>query len=80
MLNGTEITSGSIARLGVGTETGIDSELAEVGGFRKEVLGCWIQGEDVETFPEDPFEMVKARIVSDDERQLVEVSGRAGGE
>ena len=33
----------------------------------------------METFPEDPFETVKARIVSGDERQVVVVSGRAGG-
>ena len=31
------------------------------GGFGKEVLDGGIQGEDVETFPKDPFEMVKAR-------------------
>ena len=30
----------------------------------------------METFPEDPFEMVKARIVSGDERQVVGVSGK----
>ena len=28
----------------------------------------------METFPEDPFEMVKARIVGCDERQVVRVS------
>ena len=30
----------------------------------------------METFPEDPFEMVKARIVGGDERQVDGVSGR----
>ena len=29
----------------------------------------------METFPEDPFETVKARIVGGDERQVVRVSG-----
>ena len=28
----------------------------------------------METFPEDPFETVKARIVSGDERQVVGIS------
>ena len=31
----------------------------------------------METFPEDPFEMVKARIVSDDERLVVRIHGFA---
>ena len=41
----------------------IDNELAEVGEvlegdrvFGKKVLGWWIRGEDMETFPEDLFE------------------------
>ena len=29
----------------------------------------------MKTFPEDPFEMVKARIVGGDERKVVLVSG-----
>ena len=33
----------------------------------------------METFPEDLFETVKARIVCGDERQVVKVSGGAGG-
>ena len=33
----------------------------------------------METFPEDPFEMVKARIVGGDERQVVGVSRWTGG-
>ena len=33
----------------------------------------------METFPEDPSEMVKARIVGGDERQVVRVSGGGGG-
>ena len=33
----------------------------------------------METFPEDPFEIVKARIVGGDERQVVGVSRRTGG-
>ena len=33
----------------------------------------------METFPKDPFEMVKARIVSNDERQVMSVLGGARG-
>ena len=33
----------------------------------------------METFPEDPFETVKARIVGGDKRQVVGVSRGAGG-
>ena len=33
----------------------------------------------METFPEDPFETVKARIVGGDERQEVGVSRWTGG-
>ena len=33
----------------------------------------------METFPEDPFETVKARIVGGDERQVVGVSRWTGG-
>ena len=32
----------------------------------------------METFPEVPFKMMKARIVRDDERQVMEVLGGAG--
>ena len=54
----------------VGVETSVHNRLVEVGGFfeddkggfGKEVLGRGIRGEDVETFPKDPFETVKARI------------------
>ena len=33
----------------------------------------------METFPEDPFETVKARIVSGDERQVIGVLGETSG-
>ena len=39
----------------------------------------WGFGEDMETFPEDPFETVKARIVGGDEKQVVGVSRWTGG-
>ena len=32
----------------------------------------------METFPENPFETVKSRIVSGDERQVFRVSGAGG--
>ena len=32
----------------------------------------------METFPEDPFEIVKARILGGDESQVVKVSGGEG--
>ena len=61
----------------MGAETCVHSEL-EFGGFGKEILGCGIRGETVETFPKDLFETVKARIVSGDERQVM-VSWGGGG-
>ena len=33
----------------------------------------------METFPEDPFEAVKAKIVRGDARQLVGISGEGAG-
>ena len=78
VVNGAGLTSGSNARSGasrggstVGTETGVNNELAKVRRFSegdrrvfgKKVLGSWIRGEDMETFPEDSFETVKASIV-----------------
>ena len=45
------------------------------------VRRSWIDGSQegiLETFPEDPFETVKARIVDGDERQVVGVSGGGG--
>ena len=33
----------------------------------------------METFPEDPFETVKVRIIGGDERQVVGVSGEGLG-
>ena len=47
----------------MGAEAGVHNKLAEVWGFAEsdrgrfdeEVLGGWIQGEDVEAFSKDPF-------------------------
>ena len=84
MVNGEVLTSGLWqGQEPVGAETHVDNELAEVRGFLegdrrgfgKKILGWLIRGEDMETFPEDPFETVKARIVSSDERQMMEVLG-----
>ena len=72
---GQIFTSGSIARLGA-VDTYVGNELVEVRVFGKKVLGWWIRGENMETFPEDPFETVKARIVDGHERQW---SGSGGG-
>ena len=80
MVNGSDLTSGLLqVREPVGVETRADNELVEVRGFSegdrrgfgKKVLGWWIRGEDMETFPGDLFEMVKARIVGGNERQVV---------
>ena len=54
-----------------GAETRVNNELAELGRFSegnrgefgKEILGRWIGGEDMETFPEDTFDTMKTRIV-----------------
>ena len=61
------------------TETHVNNELAEVGGFSegdrqgfgKEILGRWIGGEDMQTFPEDTFYTMKTRIVGGGERQVM---------
>ena len=53
-----------------GAETCFNNELAEVGGFWKVtergvlVRKSWIDGEDMETFPEDPYEMVRNPQIS----------------
>ena len=44
--------------------------------FDEEVLGGWTGGEDVETFPNDPFKMVEACIISSGERK---VAGKGDG-
>ena len=64
-----------------GVETLVNNELVEVGrfsegdrgGFGKVVLGRWIGIADMGTFPEDSYEMVKARIVGGGERQVMGV-------
>ena len=74
---------------GLWGQTLVHDEFAEVGGFRKvtkggggfgkEVLGRGIRGEDMETFPKDPFETVKARIVrGNNEREVMCVLGGQG--
>ena len=92
MMNGTSLTWESIAGPGacgigrpVGAEPRVHNELevggfleCDRGGFGKQVLGSRIRGEYRETFSKDPFETVKARIVSGDERQVVGVLGRGG--
>ena len=85
VVNGTNLALGSIAGSGacgggrsLGAETHVNNELAEVGGFGKDIQGRWIGGEDMETFPEDMFETVKARIVGGRERQVMGVSGAVG--
>ena len=40
-------------------------------GFGKELPGRWIGGEDMETYPEDKFETMKASIVGCGERQVM---------
>ena len=39
--------------------------------FDEEVLGGWTGGEDVETFPNDPFKMVEAWIGGCDKGKVV---------
>ena len=43
------------------------------GRFDEEVMGGWIQGEDVET-----VESVEARIISNGERKVMDVIGGVG--
>ena len=49
------------------------------GRFCEEVLGGWIQGENVKAFPKDPFKSVEARIISNGEGKMMGVTGGAGG-
>ena len=66
----------------VGAETHVNNELAKVRGFRKVTDGgfvrrSWVDGSEEriwKPFSEDPFDMVKARIVGGDHRQVVGVS------
>ena len=72
-MNAAGLTLGSVAGSGasggdriMGVEAGVHNKLTEVWGFveidrgrfGEEVLGGWIQGEDVEAFSKDPFELV----------------------
>ena len=66
-------------------EASIHNKLAEVWGFAEsdrgryeEVLGGWIQGEDVEAFSKDLFELVEARIIRSGERKMMGVMGGMG--
>ena len=45
------------------------------------VRRSWVDGskERMETFPEELFEMVKARVVGGDEREMVRVLGGGAG-
>ena len=56
---------------GGGRTVGAENKLVEVEGFGEEVLGWWIQWEDVETIPEDLFEVVVAWTISSGERQAM---------
>ena len=84
---------GSVAGSGAGrdgrimwAEAGVHNKLAEVWGFAEsdkgrfdgEVLGGWIQREDVEAFSKDPFESVEARIISSGEGKVMGVTGGVG--
>ena len=70
-VNGAGLSPGCVAEFGaggggriMGAEAGVHHKLALVWGFaesdrgrfNKEVLGGWIQGEDVEAFSKNPFE------------------------
>ena len=49
------------------------------GRFDEEVLGGWIQGEEVEAFSKDPFESVEAWIISSGEGKSDGCHGRGWG-
>ena len=49
------------------------------GRFDDEVLGGWIRGKDVEAFSKDPFESVKAQILSSGEEKVMDITGGVGG-
>ena len=91
-MNGADLTPGSVAGSGaggggriMGAEAGVHNKFAEVWGFAEsdrgrfdEVLGGWIQGEDVEAFSKDLFESVEARIISSGEGKVMGVMGGVG--
>ena len=69
MLNGTTLILRSIVGSGAsGGHRITGAEMAEVSGFAEsekgriseKVLYCWIQEENVETFPKNPFMAVEA--------------------
>ena len=70
----------------MGVEASVINKLAEVGGFAEndrgrfdeEVLGGWIQGEDVEAFSKDQFESVDALIISSGVGKVTGVTGGVG--
>ena len=70
----------------MGTVAGVHNKLAEVRGFAEsdtgefveEILGGWIQGEDMEAFSKDPFEAVEAWMISSGEGKVMGVMGGAG--
>ena len=87
-MNGAGITLGSVSGSGIsgggriiGAEAHVHNKLAEVrgfaesdrGGFDKEVLGGWIQGEDVEAFSKDLFEAVESWIIGSGEGKMMGV-------
>ena len=94
LVNGAGLTPGSVAGSGAGgscrimdAEAGVHSKLAEVWGFAEsdrgrfdeEILGGWIQGEDVEAFSMDPFESLEAKIISSGGGKVDGCHGRGRG-
>ena len=88
-MNEVGLTKGSVAGSGangggriMGAEASVYNKLVEVWGFVEsdrrrfdEVLGEWIRGEYVEAFSKDPFESVKARIISSGEGKAMGATG-----
>ena len=94
-MKGAGLTPGSVAGSGaggggriMGVEAGVHIKLAEVwefaesdgGRFEEEVLGGWIQGEDVEAFFKDPSESVETRIICSGEGKVMGVMGGERGD
>ena len=93
-MNGAGLTMGSVAGSGTSgggrimeAEVSVHNKLAEVWGFaesgrgrfHEEILGGWIQGEDVEAFSMDPFESLEAKIISSGGGKVDGCHGRGRG-
>ena len=90
-MNGAGLTTGSVAGSGAGGVAGLRGwrlvstiSWRRFGGLwkvteRDLMMRSWVDGEDVEAFSKDPFELVETRIISRDEGKVMGITGGSGG-